>query len=173
MKWIQAIKPVARDAGRCEVCPLSRVKAGVAVRILDPAQADLDEHLRLVRLIGAKHGVEHFYPDGAFQEFQLGLGDAARIIEVRLGDRLLGVGVCLLDAHRLHFWTCGVDYGAAPGFSPFYVLYYEALRHAIDLGVPVFECGRRNGVFKSRYGMRPVPLLAYLAPTSRSLVSGR
>jgi Fe2+ transport system protein FeoA len=33
MNWTQSAKPETRNQTRCEVCPLSRVKAGVAVRI--------------------------------------------------------------------------------------------------------------------------------------------
>ena len=33
MNWIQAVKADHRDDVRCEICPLSRVKTGVAVRI--------------------------------------------------------------------------------------------------------------------------------------------
>jgi Fe2+ transport system protein FeoA len=33
MNWSQARETSGRDEARCEVCPLSRVKAGVAVRI--------------------------------------------------------------------------------------------------------------------------------------------
>jgi ferrous iron transport protein A len=33
MNWIQAIEPGSGEEPRCEICPLSRVKAGVAVRI--------------------------------------------------------------------------------------------------------------------------------------------
>lgn len=33
MNWIQAVEPGYRPEGRCEICPLSRVKAGVSVRI--------------------------------------------------------------------------------------------------------------------------------------------
>ena len=49
------------------------------------------------------------------------------------------------------------------------MLFYEALRFAVELGVPRFECGRRNGDFKRRYGLRPIPLLAYVSPTRRPL----
>lgn len=143
-------------------------RAGVTIRVLRPEEADLDAHLELVRRTGEKHGVADFYPRGGFQEFQLGLGDAARIIEIRSAGRIVGVGICLIDATRLHFWTCGVDYRAGD-FSPFYVLFYEALRYAVELGVPRFECGRRNGDFKRRYGLRPIPLLAYVSPTRRAL----
>jgi len=33
MNWNQAVDPTYQQEGRCELCPLSRVKAGVAVRI--------------------------------------------------------------------------------------------------------------------------------------------
>jgi len=33
MNWNQAVDPTYQREGRCELCPLSRVKAGVAVRI--------------------------------------------------------------------------------------------------------------------------------------------
>jgi hypothetical protein len=144
-------------------------RAGVVVRVLRPEEADLTAHLALVRHTGEKYGIADFYPPGGFQDFQLRLGDAARIIEISLAGRVVGVGICLVDAQRLHFWTCGLDYASADDFSPFYVLFYEALRLAVRLGVPRFECGRRNGAFKRRYGMRPIPLLAYVSPTRRAL----
>ncbi len=143
-------------------------RAGATIRVLRPEEADLDAHLDLVRKTGEKHGVADFYPRGGFQEFQLRVGDAVRIIEIRIAGRIIGVGVCMVDAGRLHFWTCGVDYRSGD-FSPFYVLFYEALRYATELGVPRFECGRRNGEFKRRYGLRPIPLLAYVSPTRRPL----
>ena len=33
MNWTMAVESSGRDESRCEICPLSRVKAGVAVRI--------------------------------------------------------------------------------------------------------------------------------------------
>ena len=33
MNWPNAFESALRDESRCEICPLSRVKAGVAVRI--------------------------------------------------------------------------------------------------------------------------------------------
>jgi Fe2+ transport system protein FeoA len=33
MNWLNAVETGIREEPRCEVCPLSRVKAGVAVRI--------------------------------------------------------------------------------------------------------------------------------------------
>jgi Fe2+ transport system protein FeoA len=33
MNLAQAVEPSSREENRCEICPLSRVKAGVAVRV--------------------------------------------------------------------------------------------------------------------------------------------
>lgn len=33
MNWLSAVGSESREDARCEICPLSRVKAGVAVRI--------------------------------------------------------------------------------------------------------------------------------------------
>ena len=33
MNWVHAVEPTCQQESRCELCPLSRVKAGVAVRI--------------------------------------------------------------------------------------------------------------------------------------------
>jgi ferrous iron transport protein A len=47
MSWTQIEQPSRRDDTRCEVCPLSRVKAGVAVRIRQLCAApELQNRLR-------------------------------------------------------------------------------------------------------------------------------
>jgi Fe2+ transport system protein FeoA len=47
MNWLQATESDRRDESRCEVCPLSRVKAGVAVRIKQLCAApELQNRLR-------------------------------------------------------------------------------------------------------------------------------
>lgn len=47
MNWPNAYESALRDESRCEVCPLSRVKAGVAVRIKQLcASPDLQNRLR-------------------------------------------------------------------------------------------------------------------------------
>lgn len=46
MNWLKAVEPSAADT-RCDVCPLSRVKAGVAVRIKQLcASPELQNRLR-------------------------------------------------------------------------------------------------------------------------------
>ncbi len=149
-------------------------RAGAVTRVLEPESevesehGEPDRHAGLDRLSEAEQGVPGRFAPGGLQHFRRVLGPAARVIEVRVADRVVGLGVCLVDAFRLHLWTCAVD-RSADAFSPFYVLFYEALKHAARLGVARFECGRRHGEFKRGCGLRPVPLLAYIAPTRRSL----
>jgi len=143
-------------------------RAGAVARVLEPGSAEPDRLGRLERMIEAEHSVPCQFAPGGFQNFRQRLGQAARIIEVSVGGRAVGLGFCLIDGVRLHLWTCGAD-RAAGDFSPFHVLFYEALEYAARLGLARFECGRRNGDFKRRYGLRPVPLLAYVAPTRKPL----
>jgi ferrous iron transport protein A len=47
MSWIYAVEPGCEQDARCEVCPLSHVKAGVAVRIKQLcASPELQNRLR-------------------------------------------------------------------------------------------------------------------------------
>jgi Fe2+ transport system protein FeoA len=47
MNWMNAVEPSRRDEARCNVCPLSRVQAGVAVRIKQLCAApELQNRLR-------------------------------------------------------------------------------------------------------------------------------
>jgi hypothetical protein len=142
-------------------------RAGAVTRILEPG-TEPREYGGLVPLMEAEHSVPGRFAPGGLHHFRRLLGPAARLIEVSVGDRVVGLGVCLLDERRLHLWTCAAD-RAADEFSPFYVLFYEALRYAALLGVSRFECGRRNGEFKRWCGLRPVPLLAYIASTRRPI----
>lgn len=143
-------------------------RAGAVARVLEPGSAEPDRLARLERMIEAEHGVPGRFAPGGFQNFRQLLGQAARIIEICVGGRAVGLGFCLIDGVRLHLWTCAVD-RAAEDFSPLHLLFYEALKYAGRLGLARFECGRRDGDFKRRYGLRPVPLLAYIAPTRKPL----
>lgn len=137
-------------------------ESGLTTRVADPGDADLDGLIALVQATMAKFGAASFFPPGRFQRFVTALGSSARIIEQRIDGRLIGGAACLLDADRLHFWISGVDYAAAPTFSPNHLLFLEGVHEALRHGVPVFEGGRRNGEFKERFGLRGRPLRAYL-----------
>jgi CelD/BcsL family acetyltransferase involved in cellulose biosynthesis len=136
--------------------------AGARVAVRRAADGDLDGILELARGTAAKYGIADFYRPGAFQSFVRGLRDSAVAIEVRLGDRLVAGGVCLVDSERFHTWTCGVDYEAALPFSPYTLMFVESVRAAFDRRLPVLEGGRRNAEYKLRYGLRRQPLDGYL-----------
>ncbi|WP_316528213.1 GNAT family N-acetyltransferase [Kitasatospora brasiliensis] len=138
--------------------------ADVVTAILPPAEADLDGFVDLARRTAAKYGNADYYRPGVFQTFVRHL-DSARVIELRRGGRLIASAITLLDRRRYHFWCVGVDYDAAPGFSPFYTAFAEVMRDAIASGRPRLELGRRNPDFKRRYGMRSTPLCSYLTRT--------
>jgi CelD/BcsL family acetyltransferase involved in cellulose biosynthesis len=136
--------------------------AGATITVARAADADLDGIVQLAQRTATKYGAGGFYRSGPFQRFVRALGDAAVAIEVRVGDRLLSGGVCLVDAERFHTWTCGVDYDASPSFSPYTLMFIESVRSAFERGLPVLEGGRRNAPFKLRYGLRRQPIDGYL-----------
>jgi hypothetical protein len=137
-------------------------EAGGTITVGRAADADLDGIVELAHRTAEKYGTGGFYRAGPFQRFVRALGDAAVAIEVRLGERLLCGGVCLVDAERFHTWTCGVDYDADPPFSPYTLMFVESVRSAFERGLPVLEGGRRNAPYKLRYGLRRQPLDGYL-----------
>lgn len=136
--------------------------AGAEIQVSRAADADLDAIVDLARQTSARHGTGDFYRAGPFQEFVRGLGDSAVAVELRLRGRLAAAGVCLLDPRRFHLWACGVDYAAGRSFSPYALLFVESVRSAFERGVPIVEGGRRNGEFKTRFGMRGRVLHAYV-----------
>jgi predicted N-acyltransferase len=139
-------------------------EAGAEITICGPDAADLDGLLSLARRTAAKFSSQGFYPEGTFQQFVRRLGAAVRVIEIRLGARLIASGACLIDDRRFHNWTCGVDYTATQAFSPYYLLYCAAVREAIRSGAQVLEGGRANAEFKRRHGLHGRQLAVFLAP---------
>jgi CelD/BcsL family acetyltransferase involved in cellulose biosynthesis len=143
-------------------------EAGVLTRVTDPDAADLDGLYAVVRAMAAKFDNSPFYPPGLFQDFIRQLGPTARVVEVRLRDRLIAGGVGLRDERRFHLWIGGVDYSAAAGFSPYNVVFFAMVRAALRSGRPVLEGGRRNAGFKGPHGLRRRALVACLAPAPKA-----
>ena len=138
-------------------------EAGVEIRVLAVEDADLDGFVSLARgTAGSKHDNADYYLPGVFQGFLASLGSCARVTELRIDGRLVGALVSLVDGTRYHLWTIGADYGACEGFSPTYILFGQALKEAFDEGKPTVTAGRRNGWFKTRYGLRPTDLQIFL-----------
>lgn len=150
---------LARNARRA-------AEAGVVTTVLPPEQANLDEVAALCERTAARFGNAGFYPAQTFSGFVTGLGEAAHVLEIRQHGRLVAAGVCLVDSQRFHTWTCGVDYDVDGNFSPYGVLFTEAVSLAIRLRLPVLEGGRSNAVFKQRHGLAVRHLDACLVPAS-------
>ncbi|HEY0637888.1 MAG TPA: GNAT family N-acetyltransferase [Pseudonocardiaceae bacterium] len=128
---------------------------GAEILVRAPAEADLTGLTALCDATARRHGSDSFYRAGVFEPFVAALGPAATVIEVRQHGRLVTGAVCLLDRRRLHWWAGGVDYAVAGNFSPYYLLFGEAVRLALGLGRPDLEGGRGNPGFKLRHGLRP------------------
>lgn len=150
--WFVSLRPKVRENVRRY--RRRAADAGAEIRFSDAGEADLDAIVRLARGTAAKFGNAGFYRDGPFQAFVRGLGSSAAVVELRVSGRLVAAGVCLVDARRFHTWTCGVDYGAVRSFSPYALLFVESVRAAFERDLPVLEGGRRNGDFKTRFGLR-------------------
>ncbi|MDX6363386.1 MAG: hypothetical protein QOC85_2396 [Streptomyces sp.] len=117
----------------------------------------------LVRLTAAKHNSAGMYPEDAFIDFVMGLGERARVVRIDQGDRTPAAGVVLLDEQRLHMWVGGASHATIDSFSPNYLLWAAEIRTAIELGKQWVEGGRSNRTMKERHGMTALPLYACVA----------
>ncbi|MER7759680.1 GNAT family N-acetyltransferase [Streptomyces sp. NPDC097619] len=143
-------------------------RAGVTATTRRIQNADLDGFVALARATAAKYGNSDYYRPGLFQDFVLALGDTAHTIELRIGDRLVAASLVLTDDTRYHYWACG--YADRPDFSGFYVAFHHFMRGAFASGRQWVELGRRNPVFKRRYGLTPRTLRACLTASDQPLV---
>ena len=143
-------------------------RAGLDVRVAGADDADLDGFVALARATAAKYDNADYYKPGLFQDFARALGDDMCAVELRIGGRLIGSSLALVDDTRFHWWACGVDYAACPNFSPFYVSFGQVLRAAYASGRPHLEVGRRNPIFKRRYNLTPRTLRAYFGDVAAS-----
>ncbi|MFE5736208.1 GNAT family N-acetyltransferase [Streptomyces celluloflavus] len=138
-------------------------RAGVTAYWEHPRDADLDGFVALARATAAKFDNSDYYQPGLFQDFVLSLGGDAQCLELRLGNQLISSGLALTDDTRFHFWACG--FAPMDGFSGFYLAFDQMLRRAFESGSQWVELGRRNPVFKRRYGLTPRTLRAWIAKT--------
>lgn len=90
---------------------------------------------------------------------------SARIIEILLGDQLIAMAIVFVDDTKVHTWAGGWIREPGWSFSPYYLLWAECLRLGFRLGRPVLENGRKNGDFKVRFGLTPLPLNVYVTST--------
>ncbi|MFJ4965318.1 GNAT family N-acetyltransferase [Streptomyces sp. NPDC088729] len=131
-------------------------RAGITIRTSDARGADLHTFVALARSTAAKYDNADCHQPGLFEEFVLALGDCARSVEVRVGDRTVASALALTDDTRFHYWALGYVDEDTPGYSPFYVAYAQAMKEAWASGRPWAELGRRNPTFQRRYGRSAV-----------------
>ncbi|MGQ4378035.1 GNAT family N-acetyltransferase [Streptomyces sp. SAS_267] len=139
--------------------------AGVTTAVEAPRPDFLRTVGDLTRRTAAKYGSAGMYPESAFTDFVMALGDHARVVRVDRGDRTLAAAVVLLDEERLHMWAGGTSHATLDGFSPNYLLWATEIRTAIEGGKHWVEGGRSNAPMKTRHGMRPLRLYACVAPS--------
>lgn len=134
-------------------------EAGTEVAVNHPPLRDLDRVVELFRLTASKHETAAYYPPDKLADFLHGIGDAVRLISLKLDETLLAAAACFQDRRKFHMWAGGVRYDLT-AFSPYYVLFHEIMKTAYDSGSEIAEGGRGNARFKERFGMNPVPLFA-------------
>ncbi|WP_329297485.1 GNAT family N-acetyltransferase [Streptomyces sp. NBC_00659] len=139
--------------------------AGVSTAVEAPRPDFLRTVGDLTRRTAAKYGSADMYPESAFTDFVLALGDNARVVRVDRGEQTLAAAVVLLDEERLHMWAGGTSHATLDGFSPNYLLWATEIRMAIEWRKRWVEGGRSNAPMKTRHGMRPLRLFACVAPS--------
>ncbi|MFC1404104.1 MULTISPECIES: GNAT family N-acetyltransferase [Streptacidiphilus] len=139
--------------------------AGVTTSTERPHPALLRTVCTLSRETAAKYGSADMYPEQAFVDFVMGLGEHARVVRVDHGDRTVAAAVVLLDAERLHMWVGGTSHATVASFSPNYLLWATEIRTAIESGRQCVEGGRSNRPMKERHGMRELTLYACVTGT--------
>jgi predicted N-acyltransferase len=134
--------------------------AGATTSVEAPRPDFLGTVCDLVRRTAARHNSADMYPERAFSDFVMALGDRARVVRVDLENQTLAAAVVLLDGQRLHMWVGGTSHATIHSFSPNYLLWAAEIRLAIDLRKQWVEGGRSNQPMKERHGMTPLPLYA-------------
>lgn len=138
--------------------------AGATTSVEAPRPDFLRTVCDLTRFTAAKHGSADMYPEDAFVDFVMALGDRARVVRVDVDERTVAAAVVLLDDQRLHMWVGGTSEATVHSFSPNYLLWATEIRTAIEAGKEWVEGGRSNRPMKERHGMTPLPLYACVAP---------
>ncbi|MGW1963810.1 GNAT family N-acetyltransferase [Streptomyces sp. NPDC001935] len=139
-------------------------EAGVTTAVEAPRPDVLRTVGDLTRRTAAKYGSAGMYPESAFTDFVMALGDHARVVRVDRGDLTVAAAVVLLDEERLHMWAGGTSHATLDGFSPNYLLWATEIRTAIQWRKRWVEGGRSNEPMKTRHGMKPLRLYACVAP---------
>ena len=156
---LSAIKPSDRREYRRHWRRASEAGVKVVTRHALPDE-DVDK-LRLLEVTMDRVGSPGYYDKAKLAAF-LAETPNAWIIEITLDDALLAFAILFTDDTRLHAWALGYDRERALTFSPYYIMWGSFMKLGWELGLPRLEAGRRNGEFKTRYGLVPQELNAYV-----------
>lgn len=136
-------------------------EAGVDVVVRRTGPDEDVKKLGLLEETMVRVGSPGYYDAGKLAAF-LAETPNAWIIEITLGGSLLGFAILFVDDSRLHAWALGYDRDTPLPFSPYYLMWGSFMRLGYELGLPRLEAGRRNGEFKTRHGLAPQDLNAYI-----------
>jgi CelD/BcsL family acetyltransferase involved in cellulose biosynthesis len=136
-------------------------EAGATVVIRDALPDEDVRKLELLEVTMVRVGSPGYYDAGKLRKF-LAETPSAKIVEVTLAGQLLAYAIVFVDDTRMHAWALGYDREQALPFSPYYLVWGSFIQLGYRLQVPRLEAGRRNGEFKTRYGLVGHELNAYL-----------
>ena len=156
---LASIKPADRREYRRHWRRATEAGVRIETRLAGPDE-DVDK-LTLLETTMARVGSPGYYDRKKLAAF-LAEMPHARIVEISLGGDLLAFAILFVDDTRLHAWALGYDRERPLPFSPYYLMWGSFMRLGWDLGLPRLEAGRRNGEFKTRYGLVPQELDAYV-----------
>ncbi len=157
-----------RYNARREYARQLRRAADCGVRITErvPEGDEDPDSLRIFEVLMANVGSAGYYSKERIAAFLRHTRTGARIIEVTQDGETIAKAVVFVEPRKIHAWAGGYDRTAdterGRPFSSYYVLMSAIIKLGLRLGIPTLEGGRRNGHFKERYGMSPVPLNAYM-----------
>jgi len=157
--YLASLRPRPRHEYRRQLNRAGEAGVSCSARRTSPDEAA--HSLRLLEVSATRAGSSGYYDAERIAAFLRVVGDATRVVEIAVDGQLVAIGICFLEADRLHTWAAGYDRERKLPFSPYYVLYAASVRLALEHGVPLLEGGRRNDQFKRRYGMAPRSLLSF------------
>lgn len=157
-----ALKGTARNRVR------KALKQGVVVERATTEDV-VDHYVEQHREVFGKQGMVPPYGRDRVASLFRTLLPAGRLLAlwVKQGDTVLATGLFPHDERCIYFWG-GASWLEYQSLCPNELLHWEAIRSAVEMGIPAYNmCGGRSR-FKDKFGGEDVPYLTY----SRSALPG-
>jgi predicted N-acyltransferase len=135
-------------------------EAGVRVETADPAGELTTVAAELMVSTAKRAGGNDFLRLDRLTGFLRQTSGPTTLLVARDDDRVLGVGAVVIEGTTLHTTSAGMVREPMP-FSVHLLMLVAAVRMALASGCDLLVGGRRNTEVKRRFGMRPMPLLAF------------